>query len=164
LSFTYDHAGRLVATACTDGLLAGVTVTNHFDPARGRDSLRVLGLSSGITNNYAYDTWNGSSFAVSATNKFVYDRAAKQSTPRLGAPSVRCRDAASLTADSISVVNIPVVTRVSLAETKVPPGLLLWGMRWSSQKETEPEGLALLRYPLERMVVAFVAGEVGAET
>lgn len=53
--FTYDHAGRVVATTCTDGLLAGVTVTNHFDPARGRDVLQVTGLSAGLTHRFGYD-------------------------------------------------------------------------------------------------------------
>ncbi|HEV2393074.1 MAG TPA: hypothetical protein VG146_12015 [Verrucomicrobiae bacterium] len=36
---TYDYAGRMVSTAYTNGLLAGITVTNHINPVYGRDLL-----------------------------------------------------------------------------------------------------------------------------
>ena len=52
---TYDHAERLVSTRYTDGLLAGITVTNHFNPVCGRDALMALGPSWATTNTYGYD-------------------------------------------------------------------------------------------------------------
>lgn len=51
---TYDHAGRLLSTYCTNGLLAGITVTNHYDPVYGRDALKVFGPSWALTNSFGY--------------------------------------------------------------------------------------------------------------
>jgi RHS repeat-associated protein len=53
----YDHAERLVSSTCTAGLLAGITVTNHFNPVYGRDALKVIGPSWALTNGYGYDAY-----------------------------------------------------------------------------------------------------------
>lgn len=72
----YDHAGRLVSQKCEEGLLAGVTVTNHFHQYYGRDELKVLGTSPTITHHFGYDATNGrlksvSSSAFSATYGYL---------------------------------------------------------------------------------------------
>jgi RHS repeat-associated protein len=54
---TYDYAERLVSSACVGGLLAGITVTNHFNPLYGRDLLKVIGPSWAFTNGYGYDAY-----------------------------------------------------------------------------------------------------------
>ncbi|MGA2866768.1 MAG: hypothetical protein ABSF95_20025, partial [Verrucomicrobiota bacterium] len=54
---TYDSVGRVVSSACTGGLLGGITLTNHFDPVYGRDMFKVLGPGWSITNNYSYDAY-----------------------------------------------------------------------------------------------------------
>jgi RHS repeat-associated protein len=72
---TYDHAQRLVASTCVGGLLAGITVSNHFNGVYGRDILQVLGPAFSITNFYAYDTYGrmagASSGSYSATYGYV---------------------------------------------------------------------------------------------
>ena len=53
---TYDHAERVVSTAYSGGLLAGITVTNHFNGLYGRDALAALSAGNwqlGI--GYGYD-------------------------------------------------------------------------------------------------------------
>ena len=37
----YDQASRLVSSTYASGLLAGITVSNHFNPYYGRDALKV---------------------------------------------------------------------------------------------------------------------------
>jgi len=54
---TYDHANRLAVASRTDGLLAGIIVTNHFQAPNGRDSVGVLGLSEPLRHDYAYDAY-----------------------------------------------------------------------------------------------------------
>ncbi len=51
----YDHASRLVASTYEDGLLAGVTLSNHFHAAYGRDALQVAGISTPITHQFGFD-------------------------------------------------------------------------------------------------------------
>ncbi len=54
----YDHAGRVVATVYTAGLLAGITVTNHLNPVYGRDLLQVYsGAQSIYSAAYGYDSY-----------------------------------------------------------------------------------------------------------
>jgi RHS repeat-associated protein len=55
---TYDHANRLLTTYCPNGLLAGITVSNHFDARYGRDALSVLSINNPLsTINYFYDSY-----------------------------------------------------------------------------------------------------------
>jgi RHS repeat-associated protein len=56
---TYDFASRLIATACTNGLMAGITVSNHFTAPYGRDSVSVLGLTSSLEDDFAYESFSG---------------------------------------------------------------------------------------------------------
>lgn len=54
---TYDFASRLVCTTNIGGLLAGVAVSNHFNPYYGRDSISVQGLSLPLEDDYGYDSY-----------------------------------------------------------------------------------------------------------
>ena len=49
-TLVYDSAGRVVRAAYTNGLLSGVTVSNHFHAAYGRDALTVAGAAWSLTN------------------------------------------------------------------------------------------------------------------
>ena len=53
---TYDAAGRPTADSGTAGWFAGLTLTNHFDPALGREalSLRLSGTNV-LAVSYGYD-------------------------------------------------------------------------------------------------------------
>ena len=53
----YDYASRLVSSSCVNGVLNGITVSNHFNPYYGRDSVTVSGLSSSVENSYGYDAY-----------------------------------------------------------------------------------------------------------
>jgi len=68
---TYDHASRLVTSSYTNGLLAGITVSNHFNPYYGRDSVSVLGLSSTLKDDYVYDSYG----RLSSVGSGVYSAA-----------------------------------------------------------------------------------------
>jgi RHS repeat-associated protein len=81
---TYDYASRLISSVCTNGLLAGITVSNHFNPYYGPDSVSVLGLSSSLQDNYSYDSYGRlgsvSSGTYSATYSYVPNSDLLQST------------------------------------------------------------------------------------
>src|SRR5580698_8165515 len=47
----YDYANRLLALAGTNGFYNGIIVSNHFNPAHGRDTVAVLGLSSSLKDS-----------------------------------------------------------------------------------------------------------------
>lgn len=53
----YDHAGRVLGSVATAGLLNGVARTNHFDPVKGRD--RLAAISGGVTlrTDFASDSY-----------------------------------------------------------------------------------------------------------
>ncbi len=57
LDLDYDHANRLTTAAYTAGLLAGITVSNHFDSVYGRDGLSVLGADTELHHGYSYDSY-----------------------------------------------------------------------------------------------------------
>ena len=58
-SLLYDHASRLVATEYTSGLLAGITVTNHFDSLGRRNSLAALnGVTPLLQHAFGYDDYS----------------------------------------------------------------------------------------------------------
>jgi len=46
-----------LAHSYTQGLLSGITVTNHINSVYGRDWVAVQGLASALQNNYGYDTY-----------------------------------------------------------------------------------------------------------
>lgn len=55
---TYDHAERVVASTCTGGLLAGITVTNHFDSFGRRDLLSAHSSSAPLLqHSFSYDAY-----------------------------------------------------------------------------------------------------------
>ena len=66
---TYDAAGRLTSDSGTAGWFAGLTLSNHFLPALGRD---VLSLRQSGTNvlavTYGYDA-QGRLNALTASNR-----------------------------------------------------------------------------------------------
>ena len=51
----YDYANRLVSMTGENGIYAGITVSNHFDPHLGRDMLKVTGPSWALEDDYNYD-------------------------------------------------------------------------------------------------------------
>jgi len=63
--YQYDHADRPIGAICTNGLLIGITVTNHFNGLYGRDQIQVLGASPLLTNDYRYDAASGRLSVVS---------------------------------------------------------------------------------------------------
>jgi hypothetical protein len=55
---TYDCANRLLAAQYTGGLLAGMTVTNHFDSLGRRDGLSVLDSTTPLLqHSFAYEAY-----------------------------------------------------------------------------------------------------------
>jgi YD repeat-containing protein len=55
---TYDDASRLVSSYYANGLLAGITVSNHFNPYFGRDSVAVLSSGTAmLEDDYGYDSY-----------------------------------------------------------------------------------------------------------
>jgi YD repeat-containing protein len=55
---TYDYANRLLAAQYTDGLLAGMTVTNHFDSIGHRDGLSVLDSTTPLLqHSFSYEAY-----------------------------------------------------------------------------------------------------------
>jgi RHS repeat-associated protein len=56
---TYDQASRLVTSHSSDGLMAGITVSNHFNPYYGRDAVAVLGLNSPLEDDFTYESSSG---------------------------------------------------------------------------------------------------------
>jgi len=55
--FTYDWANRLATAYCSNGLMTGITVSNHFNALAQRDVLNVLSPSTTISAaQYGYDT------------------------------------------------------------------------------------------------------------
>lgn len=56
---TYDYASRLVSSTCINGLLNGITVSNHFNPFYGRDAVAVLGLNSSLEDDFTYESSSG---------------------------------------------------------------------------------------------------------
>ncbi|MDR3578326.1 MAG: hypothetical protein P4L50_31070 [Anaerolineaceae bacterium] len=82
---TYDHASRLVASYCSAGLLNGITVSNHFDPYKGRDAVAVLNNATEmLEDDYGYDAYGRlgsvSSGGCSATYGYVPNSDLLQST------------------------------------------------------------------------------------
>ena len=69
---TYDFASRLASTYYATGPLAGVTVSNHFNPYYGRDKLLVTGLSSTLEDDYGYDAYGRLSTVGSGGCSAVY--------------------------------------------------------------------------------------------
>ena len=69
---TYDYASRLISSVCTNGLLTGIAISNHFNPYLGRDSVSVLGLSSPLQDNYGYDSYGRLSSVSSGTCSATY--------------------------------------------------------------------------------------------
>ncbi len=57
LDLDYDHANRLTTAAYSAGVLAGITVSNHFDSVYGRDGLSVLGADTELHHGYSYDSY-----------------------------------------------------------------------------------------------------------
>jgi hypothetical protein len=54
----YDYASRLMTIYCTNGLLTGMTVSNHFNPYYGRDALTVAYTNVwNFTDDYGYDSY-----------------------------------------------------------------------------------------------------------
>jgi RHS repeat-associated protein len=65
----YDFSSRLVSTTCTNGLLSGITVSNHFNPYCGRDVLKVInttGTPWTLEDDYGYDHNSGRLASVSS--------------------------------------------------------------------------------------------------
>jgi RHS repeat-associated protein len=84
---TYDYASRLVSSAYITGSLAGITVSNHFNPYYGRDSLMVsssAGTGWNLEDDYGYDSYGRlgsvSSGSCSATYGYVPNSTLLQST------------------------------------------------------------------------------------
>jgi RHS repeat-associated protein len=70
---TYDHASRLLSTYCADGLLAGVTVTNHFGPVYGRDTLAVqYSTTPLLQHSFFYDAFGRMSVVSNGTGSATY--------------------------------------------------------------------------------------------
>jgi RHS repeat-associated protein len=69
---TYDYACRLVTSTCINGMLNGITVSNHFNPYYGRDAVAVLGLPSSLEDDYVYDNYGRLSSVGSGTCLAVY--------------------------------------------------------------------------------------------
>ena len=69
---TYDYAGRLISSSCQSGLMAGITVSNHFNPVYGRDAVAVLGLSSPLEDDYGYDNYDRLATVGSGTCSAAY--------------------------------------------------------------------------------------------
>lgn len=69
---TYDYANRLIATYCARGALAGITVSNHFNPSLGRDSVSVSGLASSLQDNYGYDSYGRLGSVSSGSCSAIY--------------------------------------------------------------------------------------------
>jgi len=71
----YDNASRLVSTACAGGLLAGVTVSNHFNPYYGRDALKVISTTGAgwmLEDDYGYDNYGRLASVSSGTATASY--------------------------------------------------------------------------------------------
>lgn len=72
---TYDYAGGLVSSSCVGGLMTGITVSNHFNPFYGRDSVSIRGLSSQLQNNYGYDAYGRLGYVSSGNCSATYSYA-----------------------------------------------------------------------------------------
>ena len=68
VELSYDFASRLLSSAYASGPLAGITVSNHFNPYFGRDTVGVLGLSAPLVDSYSYDPNSGRLASVSSGN------------------------------------------------------------------------------------------------
>lgn len=81
---TYDYAGRLVSSACINGLMSGITVLDHFNSSNGLDSVSVQGLSSALEDDFGYDAYGRlgsvSSGSCSATYGYLPNSDLLQST------------------------------------------------------------------------------------
>lgn len=69
---TYDHGGRLRSTSYTEGLLAGITITNHLHPVYGRDTLQVTGITPGLTTSFGYDNYGRMASVASGIYSAAY--------------------------------------------------------------------------------------------
>lgn len=56
LNITYDHSGRVVQEAYTNGILSGVVVGNRYDLSRGKDRVQLQTPSGTVATDYAFDT------------------------------------------------------------------------------------------------------------
>ena len=54
---SYDHRGRCLSDNCTNGLLSGVIVSNHYDRILGRNQIVVQTPSRSLTNAYGFDSY-----------------------------------------------------------------------------------------------------------
>jgi RHS repeat-associated protein len=66
-TLVYDHANRLVSTYYSDGLLAGIAVTNHFDSLGRRNVLAALQSGTPfVQQSFGYDASYGRMQSVSS--------------------------------------------------------------------------------------------------
>jgi RHS repeat-associated protein len=69
----YDHADRLIAVACTNGLFNGITLSNRFHQVFGRNLLRITGSPSGtLEAGYGYDTYGRYGSVTNASSLVNY--------------------------------------------------------------------------------------------
>ena len=95
-SLIYDYAGRLVSDHATSGLLSGLTVSNHFDPLRGRDLVVLLsGTNAVVTASYGYDDYNRLNAVTSGVETVSYGYA--PNSDRLQATSFKHNGTSVLT-------------------------------------------------------------------
>ena len=74
---TYDAAGRLTSDSGTAGWFAGLTLTNHFDPALGRDALSLRQSGTNVlTVAYGYDAQGRLNAVTNGPDAVAYTYAA----------------------------------------------------------------------------------------
>jgi hypothetical protein len=68
----YDHGGRPVADIGTSNLLAGLTVSNHFNSLGQRDLVKTVGTSTVLQHSYGYDRYGRLSSVTSGSQTAEY--------------------------------------------------------------------------------------------
>jgi RHS repeat-associated protein len=69
----YDHAGRVIASKCTGGLLSSITVSNHFNAVYGRDALSAQYSSTPLLqHSFVHDTYGRLAVISNGTYSATY--------------------------------------------------------------------------------------------
>jgi len=71
-TLTYDYASRLVSDYCPSGLVAGVTVSNHFNAKYGRDYLEVQSGAFTLHHDFGYDGYGRLNMVSNGTQAAIY--------------------------------------------------------------------------------------------